>query len=120
MWENLTKIQIPYYNVSININLSTYPHLQNFTNLSNVEQFFTPVYWWTDVLGNWFYTFILYVTVGMVFLKTKSIFAAALVLLLLSSVMVALIPHEAGLVVYLSLVLALFGVLYKLLRGESI
>ena len=118
MWENLSNITIPDYNLSININLSNYSMIQNFTNLSSVELFFTPIFWWQDVLGNWFFTLIYFITVGMVYLKTNSIFPTALTMLLLSATMIALMPYEAGLIIYLGLVLGVFAVLYLLIRGD--
>ena len=119
MWENLSNITVPNYNFSdVGVNLSNYPAIQNLTNLSSVEKFFTPVYWWTNVLGNWFYALLLFVTVGMVYVKTNSVFSTSLVMLLMSATMIVLLPYEAGLIVYLALVLSLAGVLYSLI-GED-
>lgn len=117
---NITQIS---WNISLvnesAFNISNYSAIMNFTNLSKPEAFFSPVQEvWLGTMGAWFYAFMMFMTVGVVYIKSKSIFPTSLVLLILSAVMVAAMPAEVGLVMYLALVLAIFGVLYGLLVEE--
>jgi len=111
-------INISKLNYSV-FNISNYQSIINFTNLSNPVNFFLPVKdVWMSVMGNWFFTFIIFVTCGVVYIKSRSIFPTSLILLLMSATMIAVMPHEVGIVMYLALVLAIFGVLYGLLAEE--
>ena len=100
-------------------NISNYSAIMNFTNLTSPEAFFSPIKEvWLSAMGNWFYTLLLFMTVGVVYIKTQSIFPTSLVLLILSAVMIVAMPAEVGYIMYLALVLAIFGVLYGLLAEE--
>ena len=100
-------------------NISSYSAILNFTNLTKPEAFFSPVQEvWLGTMGGWFYTLIIFMTCGVVYIKSRSIFPTALLLLFLSSAMIAAMPQEVGLAMYLALVLAIFGVLYALLAEE--
>lgn len=122
------------YNYSFNI--SNYPSIQKLTNISvnvnetnkTVDAFFTFINdYWGKLMGEWFYIFLIYFTVGIVYVKTKSIFPTTLALLLLSvAIMGASMAGIASLsmpvmfVLYISLVLSFAGVLYALFVGRSI
>ena len=101
-----------------NFNLSNYTEIKQFMNMSNASDYFIPVKYWTNVMGAWFYVMIVYLTIGMVFVKTRSIFPTSIALLFLSAVMAANLPTPVSLVLYSSLVLGVFGVLYSIFARE--
>ncbi len=109
-------------------NVTNYPAINNLTHLntSNVTSFFngfmTPITAvWVANLHEWFYVLLIYFTVGVVYIKSRSVFPTALVLLFMSiAVMLGVavtLPVKVAL--YVSLGLALTGVLYGLLVGRS-
>ena len=100
-------------------NITSYPAILNFTNMSNPLAFFSTVNSvWIHAMGNWFYSFLIFLTCGVVYIKTRSIFPTALTLLLLSATMIAVLPNEVGMVMYLAMVLAVFVVLWALIADE--
>lgn len=122
------------YNYSFNI--SNYPSIQKLTDISvnvnetnkTVDAFFTFINdYWGKLMGEWFYIFLIYFTVGIVYVKMKSIFPTTLALLLLSVAImgasmagIASLSMPAMFVLYISLVLGFAGVLYALFVGRSI
>ncbi|RLI82697.1 hypothetical protein DRP04_03370 [Archaeoglobales archaeon] len=126
-------------NFNWSFNLSDYPSIENMTKiqLSNntsivnesVQHFFTPIgdYWIkASGLEAWFYMFLVYFTVGVIWIKTKSMFPTAMALLLFAT-LIALpattgqiyVPLEVLTVLYVSLVIGIAGVLYSLLVGRT-
>ncbi len=114
----LIKFNVSVLNESV-FNISSYPAILNFTNLTRPEAFFSPIKEvWLNAIGDWFYTSIVFLTCGVVYIKSRSIFPTALLLLFLSAAMIVAMPYEVGMVMYLALVLAIFAVLWALLVKE--
>ncbi|MBP2029375.1 hypothetical protein J2755_000295 [Methanohalophilus levihalophilus] len=94
-------------------NLSNYPSIMNFTDLTSPDAFMVPVTdVWIVAFGDWFYVILMMICVGYVLIKSRSIFPTSLTLLLLSAIGAYSIPTEVVYVMYLMLVLSLFGALY--------
>ncbi|RLI79401.1 hypothetical protein DRP04_09180 [Archaeoglobales archaeon] len=114
----LIEFNVSVLNESV-FNISSYPAILNFTNLTRPEAFFSPIKEvWLNTMGDWFYAFIVFLTCGVVYIKSRSIFPTALLLLFLSAAMIVAMPYEVGIIMYLALVLALFAVLWALLVKE--
>ncbi|NPA86795.1 MAG: hypothetical protein GXO00_02190 [Candidatus Diapherotrites archaeon] len=106
-------------NWSINwssLSVTRYSSILNYTNLSSYSAFFSPIKdVWMSSLHSWFFAFVIFITCGVTYIKMRSLFPTAIVMLLISSVMIAAAPREVGIAVYLTAVLALFAIFYSLL-----
>lgn len=101
-WENFTMV-----------NVSDYPRITNFTNMSNYNSFFVPINEvWIPIMGGWFWVLIIFLTTGAVLIKSRSIFPSSLTLLILSSVLVTAVPPVVASLLYLLMVLGFFGALW--------
>jgi len=125
-------------NFSWRFNHSNYTEMQNMTQTplsadnatlaeNSLNAIFTPItgYWAAPgALGAWFYVILMFVTVGMIYGKTKQLETAALSMLILSLV-VALpattgtwhVPAEVLYILYVGIALSIAGGLYLMLTA---
>jgi uncharacterized membrane protein len=116
-------------------NTSDYPAISNMTNSSVVDDpgavangIFTPInsFWASPaVWGSWFYVFLIFFTVGTVYIKSQSIHRASIIMLFLS--LIAVVPGSTGALyipsaalhtLYIFSAVSLAGVLYSFWVGE--
>jgi len=116
-------------------NTSDYPAISNMTNASVVDDpgavansIFTPInsFWASPaVWGSWFYVFLIFFTVGTVYIKSQSIHRASIIMLFLS--LIAVVPGSTGALyipsaalhtLYIFSAVGLAGVLYSFWVGE--
>ena len=116
-------------------NTSDYPAISNMTNSSVVDDpgavansIFTPInsFWASPaVWGSWFYVFLIFFTVGTVYIKSQSIHRASIIMLFLS--LIAVVPGSTGALyipstalhtLYIFSAVGLAGVLYSFWVGE--
>lgn len=95
-------------------NITAYPSIMKFTNLSSYDAIFTPFtdIWIAQVYGAWWWVLVLFVTVGTTLVKSKEIFPTAFVLLIVSAILSQAVPPEIQTIMYLLMVLGFFGALY--------
>lgn len=95
--------------------ITNYPSIMKFTNLSDYDAFFAPI---TDVwmaptvYGEWWWVIVIFVTTGITLVKSREIFPTSFVLLIMSAVLTQATPPEVQVVLYLLMILGLFGVVY--------
>ena len=100
-------------------NMSDYSRITNFTNMSNYNSFFVPVNEvWIPAMAGWFWVLIIFLTTGVVLIKSRSIFRTSLVLLILSAVLVSAVPPVVASLLYLLMVLGFFGALWGLFESR--
>ncbi|MCK4268980.1 MAG: hypothetical protein KAW93_00705, partial [Methanogenium sp.] len=117
------KVSNTSLNYSWNItttNITDYEKITNFTNMSNYNSFFVPINEvWISAMSGWFWLLIIFLTTGVVLIKSRSIFPTSFTLLLLSSVLVSAVPAEIASILYLLMVLGFFGVLWGLFESRG-
>lgn len=107
-WDNLTMT-----------NVTDYSRITNFTNMSSYNSFFVPVNEvWIAAMAGWFWLLIIFLTTGVVLIKSRSIFPTSLTLLLLSAVLVSAVPSVVASLLYLLMVLGFFGALWGLFESR--
>ncbi|WP_342305530.1 hypothetical protein [Methanolobus sp. ZRKC5] len=116
----MSNTTIPSFNTT-GFNVSNYPSIMKFTNLSSYDAFFTPFtdVWINQVYGDWWWLIVLFVTVGITLVKYQEVFAPSLVLLIVSAVLTKAVPAEVQVVLYLLMILGLLGVLYGWFEGRG-
>lgn len=101
-------------------NITDYDSITNFTNMSNYNSFFVPINEvWIPAMSGWFWLIIIFLTTGVVLIKSRSMFPTSLTLLLLCSVLVSAVPVEIASIMYLLMVLGFFGVLWGLFESRG-
>ncbi len=100
-------------------NMSDYPRITNFTNMSNWNSFFVPINEvWISAMSGWFWLLIIFLTTGVVLIKSRSIFPTSFTLLILSAVLVSAVPPVVASLLYLLMVLGFFGALWGLFESR--
>lgn len=116
-------------------NTSNYSAISNMTNSSVVDDpgaaaqsIFTPInsYWASSaVWGSWFYVFLIFFTVGTIYIKSQSIHRASIAMLFMS--LLAVVPGSTGALyipsialhtLYIFSAVGLAGVLYSFWVGD--
>lgn len=94
-------------------NLTQYDKIMKFTNLSDYDGVFSPfTQAWIPAWGGWAWVMAIVLTTGVVYIKFKEIFPAAIVMLILSAVLISSVPDEVEPVLYLMMVLGVLGSMY--------
>ena len=115
---NNSSINYNWGNLSM-ANMSDYSRITNFTNMSNYDAFFVPINEvWLPAMDGWFYLLIIFLTTGVVLIKSRSIFPTSFTLLILSAVLVSAVPPVVASLLYLLMVLGFFGVLWGLFESR--
>lgn len=119
-------------------NLSNYSSLSNMTNASVLDDpepagavansIFTPInsFWASPaVWGSWFYVFLIFFTVGTIYIKSQSLHRASIIMLFMS--LLAVVPGSTGALyipstalhtLYIFSAVGLAGVLYSFWAGD--
>jgi hypothetical protein len=87
----------------------------SYSNVSNTSEFFTLIIMpYVDTMGQWFYAIIVFLFVGLVFLKTQTAFIPSVMLLFSGLTLNAVLPGETHVAVLGMMVLGFTGIVFSL------